>query len=65
MKKTISIINLFVFFLSLNSIGQTKSKDVDILWGPELKASKKTTLSNIVGYDETGIYAIKTKRVFL
>ena len=62
MKKTILIINLFAFFLSLNSIGQTKSKDVDILWGPELKASKKSTLSDIVGYDETGIYAIKTKR---
>ena len=61
MKKTILIINLFAFFLSLNSIGQTKSKDVDILWGPELKAWK-STLSDIVGYDETGIYAIKTKR---
>ena len=60
MKKAFLFFTLFTFS-ALYSMGQTKSKKVDILWGPELKASKKSTLSDIVGYDETGIYAIKKK----
>ncbi|NOQ25811.1 MAG: hypothetical protein GQ564_10660 [Bacteroidales bacterium] len=52
----------FLSLLILNSSGQEKSNKVDILWGDEQKESKKTTLSDIVGHDETGIYALKTKR---
>lgn len=60
MKQIILIINL-ITFLSLHSFGQTNSNKTDILWGPEIKASKRSTLTDIIGYDETGIYAIKTK----
>lgn len=40
--------------------GQPRPKDVDIIWGNKQRASKRTTLSDVVGYDETGIYALKT-----
>ncbi len=46
----------------LHAFGQSKSQKVDMLWGPESKADKKLTLSDIVGYDETGIYTLN-KRV--
>ena len=49
-------------FSPLLSLAQLKTDKVDILWGQELKDSKKATLSDIVGYDNTGIYAIKTQR---
>lgn len=61
MKKAILFINIFTF-LTLLSFGQSLSKKVDILWGPEQKESRKSTLSDIVGHDKTGIYSIKTKR---
>ncbi len=40
-------------------IAQPRPKEVDITWGEKYRASKKTTLSDVVGYDGTGIYAIK------
>lgn len=60
MKKVFLIFNLFAF-LALHAIGQKKSDKVNVLWGPEQEASRKSTLSDIVGYDETGIYALKRK----
>lgn len=60
MKKTI-IISGIILLTALVSFGQVKSKKVDILWGKELKESKRSTLSDIVGYDETGFYALKVK----
>jgi len=35
------------------------AQDVEILWGEELKASKRSTLSGIIADDETGFYALK------
>ncbi len=64
MKKTIIILGLLTFSI-LISFGQSKSKKVDILWGLEQKKSKRSTLSDIVGYDKTGIYAIKTQNTGL
>lgn len=64
MKKKISF--LFWFSLvALLSFGQVKSKKVTILWGAEQKESKKSTLSDIVGYDKTGFYAIKREKKVL
>jgi hypothetical protein len=64
MKKVILTLNLFIF-LALNAIGQAKSEKADIVWGPEKKSFKNVTLSDVVGYDETGIYALKqTKGLF-
>ena len=44
-----------------NVTAQSKSKKVDVLWGEELKESKKNTLSDIIAYDHTGFYALKIK----
>lgn len=57
------IILLLTFSLALSStiIGQEKSNKVNIKWGPEQKESKKSTLSDIIGHDETGFYALKTQ----
>ncbi len=60
MKKSIFIL-LLVFLTSQISFGQNQSKKVDIIWGNELKASKKNTLDDVVGYDETGFYVKKSK----
>jgi len=60
MKKTTLVLNFCLLF-TLFSFGQTITKDVDITLGDEEKTSRRMTLSNIVAYDETGIYAIKTK----
>lgn len=51
------VISLLI--LSSTIFSQSKSKDVDILWGREFKTSKRSTLDGVVGKDETGIYVIK------
>ena len=56
------IITTVLTLLTLLSIGQIKSKKVDIEWGPKLKESRKSTLGSIVGVDETGMYLTKYKR---
>lgn len=45
--------------ISIPTISQNLSQKVDIKWGNEIKASRKTTLSDIVGYDENNFYAIR------
>lgn len=62
MKKVFLIFNLLTLF-ALQAIGQAKSDKVNILWGPEQKEPRKSLLSDIVGYDNTGIYVHK-KHVF-
>jgi len=61
MKKTIILLSVLVFGYAL-SFSQNKSEKADVLWGPELKESKKSTLSDIIGHDETGIYTLKINR---
>lgn len=60
MKNTILLINLFTLF-TFQSFGQMQSEKVDILWGDALRESNRSTLSDIVAYDHTGIFAIKIK----
>lgn len=60
MKQTLILICLS-FFICFSANGQSKSKKVDISMGPEEKGSKRETLSDIIGFDETGFYAIKIR----
>lgn len=51
-----------LFFLIVTSVsGQKKSDKVEILWGKEFKESRRSTLSDIVGHDQTGIYVLREK----
>lgn len=60
MKKIIYLLGISLL-VCLTVVGQSKSKKVDIQMGPEEKASKRSTLNGIVGFDESGFYAIKSK----
>ncbi len=60
MKKLICSV-LMTLIISQLSFGQKLSQSVDVIWGKEFKESKKTTLTDIVGYDESGIYALKAR----
>ncbi len=42
------------------ALGQPRNQDVDIQWGKKLRASRGTTLQDVVGYDNSGIYAIRS-----
>lgn len=53
---------LLCCLLAFPMLAQTSTKKVNILWGTETKESKKISLGDIVGYDESGTYIIKTKR---
>ncbi|MBI9053411.1 MAG: hypothetical protein JEY96_06305 [Bacteroidales bacterium] len=61
MRKLLIIIGVLFLFIQ-NSFSQEISNKVDINLGAEQKESKKITLSDIAGYDETGFYAVKRKR---
>jgi len=60
MKKSIITITLLIY--ALLSFGQIKSEKVDIQWGAKQKESANSTLYNIVGKDNTGIYVLKHTR---
>lgn len=60
--KTSLLTILFLTLSMLSSFGQNTSNKVNILWGEKQKESKRSTLSDIIGHDETGIYAIQQKR---
>lgn len=55
------IITLFLIALIFNAFSQNKSKNVDIVYGEEIKESKRSNLEEIIGYDETGIYILKNE----
>ena len=48
-------------FTISSSTAQHNSSKVELVWGSEHKESKTYSLRDIVGYDETGFYALKTK----
>ena len=58
-KSSYLFISLFTFMV-FTSFGQVKSNKVNVQWGFEEKV-KKSTLSDIVGYDESGIYTTKVR----
>lgn len=50
---------LLVCIPSLMLSAQVKTKKADILWGKEYDAKRLSTLKDIVGYDESGFYAVR------
>ncbi len=61
MKKTL-FAGMALLLMSVLAIGQSKSDKADVLWGPELRESKKMSLGDIAGYDDSGMYLVKHKR---
>lgn len=59
--KRIILIIMVVIITNLQLIGQSKSKAIDLKWGAEFEESSSITLDEIVGYDNTGFYAVKRK----
>lgn len=54
------IIVVFIFLLAgTQSNAQRKISDIDIQWSEEEVVSKKLTLSDVVGNDQTGFYTLK------
>ena len=49
----------FICICILLSIQSAFSQNADVQWGEELKESKKSTLADIIGHDESGFYALK------
>ncbi len=41
------------------AIGQPINKRAKVTWGKEMRATKRSTLRDVVGHDETGAYAIR------
>ncbi len=64
MKNIILVIGILILLIP-NSFGQSKSKKVKVSWGPEIKLSRRVTLNDIVGFDESGYYAILEKNPLL
>ena len=55
-----ALLLIFVYVLtSPFTLAQNRSNEVDILWGEEVRASKRSTLTDIVGYNESGICVLK------
>jgi hypothetical protein len=55
--------SIFFFTISLLSFTSAQSQNLKfkVDWGEELHASVRTSLDDIIGYDGTGIYTIKSK----
>lgn len=57
-----AILLLITILFSQFSIMTYADNDiVDITWGDDLKESRKSTLSDIIAYDESGFYTLSTK----
>ncbi len=63
MKKVI-VLSFILFFFNSVVQSQSLSNKLDIQWGDEMKESRRETLADIVGSDETGFYALKVKGAF-
>ncbi len=60
MKKIIIVVLISIVFIT-NAFSQKKSKNVDIVYGEEIKEARSSNLEEIIGHDETGIYVLKTE----
>ncbi len=60
MKKVLFLVALSLIAFS-NVYSQSKSKDVKVKWGDEMKESKKSSLSDVIGYDASGFYTLSSK----
>ncbi|MFY0599736.1 MAG: hypothetical protein JXR03_08685 [Cyclobacteriaceae bacterium] len=54
-----TLLFILVLFISSFTYGQARAEKWNIRWGDIIKTSRRSTLSDIVGYDKTGIYALK------
>jgi len=61
MKKFFLSTTLLIVVIT-HAIGQTNSKKVDILWGPERKDSHKSVLNGVIGWDKNGIFTFNYSR---
>ncbi|WMJ75511.1 hypothetical protein RCC89_20450 [Cytophagaceae bacterium ABcell3] len=53
---------LTLLIVAFSALGFAQNaNNVNILMGNETKAKRKTTLSDIIGFDDSGIYAVRTK----
>jgi len=52
---------LFLLFACFILSAQSKTKKASVTWSPELKESRRTTLSGIIGRNSDGIYALQTE----
>ncbi len=59
--KKISFYTLITLVMITNAFSQNKSKDIDIIFGEEAREARSSMLESILGYDETGIYILKTE----
>jgi hypothetical protein len=59
--KKITLYMFITLVIITNTFSQNKSKNVDIIFGEEIKEARSSTLESILGYDETGIYVLKTE----
>lgn len=57
----IPVLMILVFFLVRAEAQQLKP---EIKWGKEFRAPKRSSLNDIIGFDKTGIYAIKERYGF-
>jgi len=60
--KNIYLSFIITSVISISALGQTPSDKYDIKWGNEIEASRRQTLSGIIGSDQSGFYALKTKQ---
>jgi hypothetical protein len=56
----------FIAFSLMNTMTfcQKTTDKASVIWGAEYEDAKKATLSDIFGYDETGVYALKSENKF-
>jgi hypothetical protein len=52
---------LFALFVFLNTSVFSQELEFAIKWGKEFAAPRRSSLSDIIGYDGTGIYAVKER----
>ncbi|HYG20377.1 MAG TPA: hypothetical protein VD816_15670, partial [Ohtaekwangia sp.] len=57
-----SVFALMLFSATLTAAAQIAPPEIK--WGVEFKAAKRSSLNDIVGYDNTGVYAIKERYGF-
>ena len=46
---------LLILSFSSSLIGQVKSDKVEVLWGPETKEAKRSTMGDLIAHDKSGI----------
>ena len=52
---------LLILSFSSSLIGQVKSDKVEVLWGPETKEAKRSTMGDLIAHDKSGIFVTKNK----